>query len=174
MLLPFGFTRSGWSVSSRATAHAFAAKSSPDSITSRSAMPKPARSSAIHTRYDRRAHTFLSAIAFAASFIFWLNQSALTLDHDLKFFFVNNIRGSLPVRTISCSLQSPRRLILSRDTKEGAPLTGRAPFLCRRRPQTRCCILTATALRMRSVVKHSVGTHAIFSGDADIACRSSR
>ena len=28
----------------------------------------------IHTRYDRCAHTFLSAIAFAASFIFWLNQ----------------------------------------------------------------------------------------------------
>jgi transposase len=28
----------------------------------------------IHTRYDRCAHTFLSAIAFAASFLFWLNQ----------------------------------------------------------------------------------------------------
>jgi transposase len=28
----------------------------------------------IHTRYDRCAHAFLSAIAFAASFIFWLNQ----------------------------------------------------------------------------------------------------
>jgi transposase len=28
----------------------------------------------IHTRYDRCAHTFLSAIALAASFIFWLNQ----------------------------------------------------------------------------------------------------
>ncbi len=28
----------------------------------------------IHTRYDRCAHSFLSAIAFAASFIFWLNQ----------------------------------------------------------------------------------------------------
>ncbi len=26
----------------------------------------------IHTRYDRCAHAFLSAIAFAASFIFWL------------------------------------------------------------------------------------------------------
>jgi len=26
----------------------------------------------IHTRYDRCAHTFLSAIQFAASFIFWL------------------------------------------------------------------------------------------------------
>ena len=26
----------------------------------------------IHTRYDRCAHTFLSAIEFAASFIFWL------------------------------------------------------------------------------------------------------
>jgi putative transposase len=26
----------------------------------------------IHTRYDRCAHTFLSAIAFAATFIFWL------------------------------------------------------------------------------------------------------
>ena len=29
----------------------------------------------IHTRYDRCAHTFLSAIAFAATFIFWLNES---------------------------------------------------------------------------------------------------
>jgi len=28
----------------------------------------------IHTRYDRCAHIFMSAIAFAASFIFWLNQ----------------------------------------------------------------------------------------------------
>jgi transposase len=28
----------------------------------------------IHTRYDRCAHTFLSAIAFAAAYIFWLNQ----------------------------------------------------------------------------------------------------
>jgi transposase len=28
----------------------------------------------IHTRYDRCAHTFLSAITFAATFIFWLNQ----------------------------------------------------------------------------------------------------
>ena len=28
----------------------------------------------IHTRYDRCAHTFLSAIAFAAAFIFWLKQ----------------------------------------------------------------------------------------------------
>ncbi len=28
----------------------------------------------IHTRYDRCAHTFLSAIACAATFIFWLNQ----------------------------------------------------------------------------------------------------
>jgi hypothetical protein len=28
----------------------------------------------IHTRYDRCAHTFLSAIAFAASFIFWLTE----------------------------------------------------------------------------------------------------
>ncbi|MDP3173310.1 MAG: IS5/IS1182 family transposase, partial [Phenylobacterium sp.] len=29
----------------------------------------------IHTRYDRCAHTFLSAIAFAAAFIFWINES---------------------------------------------------------------------------------------------------
>lgn len=36
---------------------------------------------------------------------------------------------------MSCSLQSPRRLILSRDTKEGAPLMGRAPFLCPMRLQ---------------------------------------
>ncbi len=28
-----------------------------------------------HTRYDRCAHTFLSAIAFAATFIFWINES---------------------------------------------------------------------------------------------------
>ena len=29
----------------------------------------------IHTRYDRCAHTFLSAIALAAVFIFWINES---------------------------------------------------------------------------------------------------
>ena len=29
----------------------------------------------IHTRYDRCAHTFLSAVAFAANFIFWINES---------------------------------------------------------------------------------------------------
>lgn len=29
----------------------------------------------IHTRYDRCAHTFLSAIALAAIFIFWINES---------------------------------------------------------------------------------------------------
>ena len=28
----------------------------------------------IHTRYDRCAHTFMSAIALAATVIFWLNQ----------------------------------------------------------------------------------------------------
>lgn len=28
----------------------------------------------VHTRYDRCAHTFLSAIALAATFIFWLPQ----------------------------------------------------------------------------------------------------
>ena len=28
----------------------------------------------IHTRYDRCAHTFMSAICIAATFIFWLNQ----------------------------------------------------------------------------------------------------
>ena len=28
----------------------------------------------IHTRYDRYAHVFMSAIALAASFIFWINQ----------------------------------------------------------------------------------------------------
>ncbi|MGQ0559009.1 MAG: transposase, partial [Sphingosinicella sp.] len=28
----------------------------------------------VHTRYDRCAHTFLSAIAIAATFIFWLPQ----------------------------------------------------------------------------------------------------
>jgi transposase len=30
----------------------------------------------VHTRYDRCAHTFLSAIAFAAAFIFWINESS--------------------------------------------------------------------------------------------------
>jgi transposase len=29
----------------------------------------------IHTRYDRCAHTFLSAIAFTAAFIFWINET---------------------------------------------------------------------------------------------------
>jgi putative transposase len=29
----------------------------------------------IHTRYDRCAHTFLSATVFAATFIFWTNES---------------------------------------------------------------------------------------------------
>jgi putative transposase len=29
----------------------------------------------IHTRYDRCAHTFLSAITLAATFLFWLNES---------------------------------------------------------------------------------------------------
>lgn len=28
----------------------------------------------IHTRYDRRAHTFMSAICIAATVIFWINQ----------------------------------------------------------------------------------------------------
>ena len=28
----------------------------------------------IHTRYDRRAHTFFSAICIAATVIFWINQ----------------------------------------------------------------------------------------------------
>ena len=28
----------------------------------------------IHTRYDRCAHTFMSAICIAATVIFWLNQ----------------------------------------------------------------------------------------------------
>lgn len=29
----------------------------------------------IHTRYDRCAHTFLSAISIAATIIFWINES---------------------------------------------------------------------------------------------------
>jgi transposase len=33
----------------------------------------------IHTRYDRCAHTFMSAICIAAAVIFWLNQWVLTL-----------------------------------------------------------------------------------------------
>ena len=28
----------------------------------------------VHTRYDRCAHTFFSAICIAATFIFWINQ----------------------------------------------------------------------------------------------------
>lgn len=28
----------------------------------------------VHTRYDRCAHTFMSAICIAATFIFWINQ----------------------------------------------------------------------------------------------------
>ena len=28
----------------------------------------------IHTRYDRWAHAFMSAIGFAATVIFWINQ----------------------------------------------------------------------------------------------------
>ena len=31
----------------------------------------------IHTRYDRCAHTFMSAIYIAAIVIFWINQSFL-------------------------------------------------------------------------------------------------
>lgn len=34
----------------------------------------------IHTRYDRCTHTFMSAICIAATVIFWLPQSALSLD----------------------------------------------------------------------------------------------
>ena len=30
----------------------------------------------IHTRYDRCAHTFMSAICIAATVIFWLNQES--------------------------------------------------------------------------------------------------
>jgi transposase len=33
----------------------------------------------IHTRYDRCAHTFFSAICIAATVIFWINQCVLTL-----------------------------------------------------------------------------------------------
>ena len=33
----------------------------------------------IHTRYDRCAHTFMSAIYIAAIVIFWINQSVLTV-----------------------------------------------------------------------------------------------
>jgi transposase len=36
----------------------------------------------ISMRYDRRAHTFFSAICIAATVIFWLGQSVLTLDID--------------------------------------------------------------------------------------------
>src|SRR5471030_679693 len=33
----------------------------------------------IHTRYDRCAHTYFSAICIAATVIFWINQCVLTL-----------------------------------------------------------------------------------------------
>ena len=33
----------------------------------------------IHAHYDRCAHTFLSAISFAAAFLLWLNQEVLAL-----------------------------------------------------------------------------------------------
>src|SRR5689334_5433523 len=56
---------------------------------------------------------------------------------------------------MSCSLQSPRRLTLSRNREEGAPLTGRAPFLCPMRPQRWRRTLTAPPLLMRSAVNTS-------------------
>jgi hypothetical protein len=62
----------------------------------------------------------LSAVAIGASFIFWLDQLALPLGRDLKLLFADNIWASLPDETMSCSLQSRRRLTLSRDTEEGA------------------------------------------------------
>lgn len=34
----------------------------------------------IHTRYDRCAHTFMSAICIAATIIFWINQCVLSLE----------------------------------------------------------------------------------------------
>lgn len=34
----------------------------------------------IHTRYDRCPHAFMSAIALAATVIFWINQLVLSLD----------------------------------------------------------------------------------------------
>ena len=37
----------------------------------------------IHTRYDRCAHTFFSAICIAATVIFWLNQWVLSLKNGL-------------------------------------------------------------------------------------------
>ena len=37
----------------------------------------------IHTRYDRCAHTFFSAICIAATVIFYLNQCVLTLGSSL-------------------------------------------------------------------------------------------
>jgi len=37
----------------------------------------------IHTRYDRCAHTFMSAICIAATIIFWINQSVLILDRPM-------------------------------------------------------------------------------------------
>ena len=38
----------------------------------------------IHTRYDRCAHTFMSAICIAATVIFWLDQRVLSLMLPLK------------------------------------------------------------------------------------------
>ena len=50
----------------------------------------------VATRYDRCAHTFFSAICIAASVIFYLNQSVLTLEtgtHLNKFAQLSNKTG---------------------------------------------------------------------------------
>jgi hypothetical protein len=76
------------------------------------------------------------------------------LNLELKSLFVSNIWALLPDETMSCSLQSPRRLMLSRDKKEGAPLTGRAPFLYwMGLPHREAYTLTATTSRIRSAVE---------------------
>jgi transposase len=41
----------------------------------------------IHTRYDRCAHTFFSAICIAATIIFWINQGVLSLALLWQFGF---------------------------------------------------------------------------------------
>lgn len=47
----------------------------------------------IHTRYDRCAHAFMSAIAIAASVIFWINQWVLSLRRSTPILSDNVTSG---------------------------------------------------------------------------------
>jgi len=54
----------------------------------------------IHTRYDRCAHTFFSAICIAATIIFWINQGGLTLDTLDKIYVTSPATGrQVPLST---------------------------------------------------------------------------